>query len=125
MTSGPRSNPEATLLDRRAEARLDPDWARAAARDPDTRYVISRDTTHLVHSDPPAQIALLTADHPTIAALPQSQLLLLGWLDGTRLVLVDLPADEALQPPGTEYQDLRPLLSVAAGQAEVLHWRAR
>jgi NAD+ diphosphatase len=133
MTPAPTSNPDSALLDRRAEARLDPDWVRNAARDPDTRYVIARDTTHLVRSESPARIAFLTADHPTIAALPESQLLLLGWLEGRRLVLVDLPAGETLQPPGTEYQDLRPLLStLPAGQAEVLalaraliFWRSR
>jgi NAD+ diphosphatase len=133
MTPAPSSNPDIALLDRRAEARQDPDWVRSAERDPDTRYVISRGMTHLVHRASPVQIAFLTAEHPGIAALPASQLLLLGWLDGKRLVLVDLPEAQTLQPAGTEYQELRPLLSVLPpGQAEVLalaraliFWRSR
>jgi NAD+ diphosphatase len=133
MTQAPNSYPESPLLDRRAEARLDPDWARVAALDPETLYVISRGTTHLVDRESPAQIAFVKASHPIVAAQPESRLALLGWLDGKRLVLVDLPEDQTLQLPGAEYQELRGLLHVLPpGQAEVLGlaralvvWRSR
>jgi len=121
------------MLERRAEARRDPDWARVAALDPTTRYVIARGTTHLVHRGTPEQIAYLNAAHPTIGALPESQLTLLGWFEGYRVVLAELPEDTSLTVPGTEYQELRPLLSaLSQGEAEILGlaralgiWRSR
>ena len=134
MTPAPSSNPEGSALDRRAEARLDPDWVRAAALDPGTGYLITRGTTHLVQSGAAPQIAFLRAGHPAIASQPQSDLILLGWFRGERVVLVDLPPEVALHLPGTEFQELRPLLpaGLPAGQAELLHlaralvyWRSR
>jgi NAD+ diphosphatase len=133
MTLAPSSNPENSLLDRRAEARLDPDWTRTAALDPDTRYLITRGTTHLVQTGSDAQIAFLRASHPTIAGVPASHLILLGWFQGERMVLVDLPEGQSPEVPGTEYQELRPLLSVLPeGQVELLglaralvFWRSR
>jgi NAD+ diphosphatase len=121
------------MLERRAEARLDPEWARVAASDPGTRYVVGRGTTHLVHSGSSGQIAYLNAAHPTIAAMSESQLILLGWLQGDRVVLVDLPESCTLNLPDTEYAELRPMLSVLPqGEAELLGlsralmiWRSR
>jgi NAD+ diphosphatase len=133
MTLSPSSNLSPPALDRRAEARLDPDWARTAALDPGTRYVISRGTTHLVHTRAPAQIAYLSGAHPTIAGMPPTRLALLGWFQGDRVVLVDLPEEVTLTIPGTEYQELRPLLALLPeGEAELLGlaralivWRSR
>jgi NAD+ diphosphatase len=133
MTASPNSPPPTSTLERRSEARLNPEWARDAAADPETRYVITRGSTHLVSPEAPAQIAFLTAQHPVVAQRPQSELLLLGWYEGHRVVLVDLPADMELQIPGTEFQELRPLLAVLpAGQVELLslsralvYWRSR
>lgn len=121
------------MLERRAEARLDPEWARVAARDPGTRYVIARGTTHLVYSGSSGQIVYLNAAHPAIAAISESQLMLLGWLAGERVVLVDLPDENPLTLADTEYSELRPMLSVLSpGEAELLGlaralmiWRSR
>jgi len=128
-----RPNPDMPLLDRRAEARLDPEWAHTAAADPDTRYLISRGTTHLVQSGPSAQIAFLRANHPTVASAAVSTLILLGWFRGERVVLVDLPEGQPLEVSGTEFQELRPLLPVLAkDEVELLSlaralvfWRSR
>jgi NAD+ diphosphatase len=133
MTLFPSSNPEASLLERRAEARLDPDWARSAALDPATRYLITRGTTHLVKTGSTVQIAFLRSGHPVAATRRESDLVLLGWFMGERVVLVDLPADVTLEVPGTEFQELRPLLPLLpSGEAELLGlaralvvWRSR
>jgi NAD+ diphosphatase len=133
MTLSPSSNPELPLLERRAEARLDPEWARVAAADPGTRYVIARGTTHLMHSGSSGQVVYLNAAHSAIAAMSESQLILLGWFQGDRVVLVDLPEGTTLMLPNTEYSELRPMLAVLSqGEAELLGlsralviWRAR
>lgn len=133
MTVAPNSNPDSSALDRRAEARLDPDWVRAAAQDPTTGYLITRGTQHLIHSGTEPHIAFLRAGHPVIDSLPQSNLMLLGWYRGERVVAVDLPDDVPLQLPGTEFQELRPLFTlIPEGEAELLsvaralvYWRSR
>ena len=81
----------------------------------------------------PTQIAFLTAEHPVIARRPESELSLLGWFEGHRIVLVDLPPELQLEVPGTEFQELRPLLAVLpASEIELLSlaralviWRSR
>jgi NAD+ diphosphatase len=121
------------MLERRCEARLNPEWAREAAHDGGTRYLITRGTMHLVSRETPARIAFLKADHPVMARLAQSDLVLLGWYQGQRTVLVDLPAQVELDVEGSEYQELRPLLAVLPpGEVELLClsralvvWRAR
>jgi len=121
------------MLDRRAEERLNPDWQRVAAEDPKTRYLIARGTTHLVHSQAPARIAYLSGAHPVLAEVAPTDLLLLGWYEGDRIVLVDLPQEADLSIPGTEFQELRPLLAVLPpGKIELLGmaralsiWRSR
>jgi NAD+ diphosphatase len=143
MTPVPSSNPDAptsdapitdvSVLERRVEARLDPNWAHTARQDPATRVLVSRGTLHLVESGPPPRIAWLPPEHPTIASLPVASLVLLGWFQNTRWVLADLPPEVTIDPPGTEYQDLRPLLSwLQPGESEILSlaralnlWRAR
>jgi NAD+ diphosphatase len=123
-------------LQRRAEMRTQPDWVEAARADPGTRYLISRGSTHLVRREPVTTIAFLGNDDEaiaTIAALDASRLVLLGWFRGQRCVLVDLPPDLALSPPGTVYEELRPLLPLqAADEAQLLTyaralliWRSR
>lgn len=127
------THPEIPILDRRAAARLDPDWLRTAWLDPATRIVVSRGMTHLVRTGASPQIALLPQQHPAIAELPESRLILLGWFQDLRLVLADLPDHHPLEVPGADYQELRPLLGLLpAGEADVLGfaralvvWRAR
>jgi NAD+ diphosphatase len=121
------------MLERRSEARLNPEWVREAALDPGTRYLITRGTTHLVSREAPAQITYLRAAHPVITSVAQSDLLLLGWYENRRVVLVDLPPQVELEVPGSEYQELRPLLAVLPpGEVELLSlsralvvWRSR
>jgi NAD+ diphosphatase len=88
-------------LQRRAEARLEPDWAEAALADPATRYLISRGTAHLIRREPRTQIAFLGAGHELVAGLDPSWLVLLGWFHGERCVLVDLPSEATPSLPAT------------------------
>ena len=118
----PGSNAAAPWLDRRAEARLDPNWIEAARADPSTQYLLARGTAHLIQRgsprpelprhessprelQPPAQIAFVSAAHPLIAGIEASRLVLLGWFHGARCVLVDLPPEGpsgAAGPPSAE-----------------------
>ena len=81
MSAWSTSHPAAAAaeLQRCAEARHDPGWAQAALADPETRYLISRATTHLIRREPRAQIAFLGPEHPLIASLDLQSLVLLGW----------------------------------------------
>ena len=169
MPAKPISNPDpagATApvpwLERRAEARLDPDWIEAARADPSTQYLLSRGTAHLIQRRPPhperprhdaptgetptgelptgklptrelpAHIAFVGPDHPLIAELDASRLVLLGWFHGARCVLVDLPP-ETSAAPGTDFEELRPLVAMLPeDQAQLLVyarallvWRSR
>src|SRR6266699_2361599 len=53
-------------LERRAEAREDPEWLAAARADPDTIYLIGRGTAQLLHTGPPPRIAFLGHDAPLV-----------------------------------------------------------
>ncbi len=120
-------------LQRRAEARQDPGWVQAALADPDTCYLVSRGTTHLVRREPHTQIAFLGPEHPLIAALDPQRLVLLGWFDGRRCVLADLPADTELSVAGASFEELRSLVALLPeDQAQLLAcarallvWRSR
>lgn len=122
-----------SALDRRSEARDAADWREAARKDPDTAYLVSRATTHLVHSGG-AQIARLNNRHPLVSTLDERQMILLGWLDGVRHVLLDLePGDNFVLPEGATFQELRPLVqalqeedaSLLAYARALSIWRAR
>jgi NAD+ diphosphatase len=123
----------AAELERCAEARHDPGWAQAARADPETRYLISRATMHLIRREPPTQIAFLGSEHPLIAALDPSRQVLLGWFEGRRCVLADLPADTEPSVPGASFEELRSLVPLLPeGQAQLLVyarallvWRSR
>jgi NAD+ diphosphatase len=151
MPASPISNPDppsaaapAPGLDRRAEARLDPDWIEAARADPSTQYLLARGTAHLIQRGSPSQIAFVGPGHPLIAGLDASRLVLLGWFHGARCVLVDLTADgeidtapgasmPGLNIPGADFQELRPLVAtLPEDQAQLLAyarallvWRSR
>src|SRR5579863_6937611 len=108
-------------LQRRTEMRAQPDWLEAARADSGTRFLICRDTTHLVRNDPQASIAFLRAGDLELDAIDASRLVLLGWFHGERCVMVDLPPGLALSPPGTTYEELRPLLPrQTADEAQLL-----
>ena len=64
----------------------------------------------------------------------EAQLLLLGWFRGERVLLIDLPPDDSVElPPGTGFEELRPLAPrLGAEDAALLAyarglslWRAR
>src|SRR5579862_352110 len=121
-------------IERRAEAREDPEWLAAARADPRTRYVIGRGSTQLLRSGPEPHVALLGNDAPLAARAQPEELVLLGWYRGVRCLLADLPPSEALEaPPGTHFEELRPLAaSLPVDEAGLLAyaralgiWRAR
>jgi NAD+ diphosphatase len=134
MTAEAGQNPfTGAWLDRRSESRSEADWAARAAAEPGTRYLLSIGTLHLVRREPAAGIAFLDAGHPLVREADAGQLVLLGWYQGARCVLLDgLTAPPAL-PEGTQLEELRPLLTeLPAAEAAVLAcarallvWRAR
>jgi NAD+ diphosphatase len=119
MTTAPGSS-----LHRHADMRLEENWVAAAHADPGTRYLICRGTAHLVRKDPVA-IAFLTPENEAIGAIDASRQTLLGWFRGHRCVLVDLPEDLTLAPPGTVFEELRPLLPLQAADESALLAYAR
>jgi len=121
-------------IDRRAEAREDPDWVAAARADPATQYLVCQGSMQLVALEPEPRIAFLANGAPQLATVPDERLVLLGWFRGVRCVLAELPAQAAPElPQGTALQELRPLGALlAAHDAGLLAyaraltiWRAR
>src|SRR5256885_7595085 len=106
-------------LERRAEAREDPDWIASARADPATVYLVGHGTAHLLHTDSPPRIAFLAHGAPLVRAADEASLVLLGWFRGMRCVLLDLPPGQAVgAPAGTAFEELRPLAPLlAAGEA--------
>src|SRR3981081_4495720 len=82
-------------LERRAEAREDPDWIAAARARPATICLVGPGTAHLLNADTPPRIAFLAHDAPLVHAADETSLMLLGWFRGTRCVLLDLPPGQA------------------------------
>ena len=120
-------------LERRVEAREDPEWVAAAWADPATQYVVMRGTAQLLHGDPP-RAALLARPEPLVRSAPATSLTLLGWFRGARCVLIALPAGNDPEPPaGMRFEELRPLSALLpADEAGLLAyaralavWRAR
>lgn len=96
-------------LERRVEAREDPEWVAAAWADGATRYLVMRGTAHLLRGDPP-RAALLTRTEELVRSAPAASLTLLGWFGGTRCVLIALPpGNDAAPPAGMRFEELRPL----------------
>ncbi|HTT05811.1 MAG TPA: NAD(+) diphosphatase [Steroidobacteraceae bacterium] len=139
MATSTRDMPDTALefIERHVEERLRPDWAQQALADPLTRYLICRGTAHLIQPAPDAEsqahIAFLSPAQFAPLGVPEVQQLLLGWFESRRCVLVELPDSTSFQPPGTRYEELRPLLpQVGEAQARLLTyarallvWRAR
>jgi NAD+ diphosphatase len=122
MTEAPISYPGTdAALQRRAEARQQPDWVAAALADPATRFLVSRGTTHLIRREPQTQIAFIGPEHPAIAGLDPTRLVLLGWFHDRRCVLLDLPPEQPLPLPGTSFEELRSLVALLPeDQAQLL-----
>jgi NAD+ diphosphatase len=99
-------------LQRRSEQRRPADhWLHQARSDPQTRVVVARGTAQLIRYQPQTQIVFASMAQPVIAALDASRLLLLGWFEGQRCVLADLPPEVSFELPGTRFEELRPLLA--------------
>lgn len=111
-----------SYLERRAEAREDPEWLAAAGADPATRYVIAQGTAQLVRNGGAPHIAFLRADAPLVKAADAANNTLLGWFQGARCVLVELPAGtSASLPRDATFQELRPLTAtLPADEAALL-----
>lgn len=120
-------------LERRVEAREDPEWVAAAWADDASVYLVARGTTHLLQGDPP-RAALLRREDPLVRSAPAASLTLLGWFRGARCVLISLPPEHAAAPPaGMRFEELRPLSALLpADEAGLLAyaralavWRSR
>jgi NAD+ diphosphatase len=99
-----------SYVDRRVEERDNPEWLAAARADPATRYLISQGTAQLLQSGAELHIALLGAGSPLVAAAEPGSEVLLGWFQGARCILAELPVGSSLElPPGTQLAELRPL----------------
>jgi NAD+ diphosphatase len=120
-------------LQRRTEERSRPDWVDAARLDARTRYLVSRGTAHLIRHGSEPHIAFLGAETEAALLLPESRKILLGWFKDQRCVLLDLPEEQVFEPPGTRYEELRPLLpqlpedetALLTYARALLIWRAR
>ena len=98
-------------IDRRAEEREQPGWARAALEDPRTLYLLASGTRQLVYTQPEPRIAFLEgAAARLIAAADESRLVLLGWFRERRCVLVEVGDGVPAQlPQNAAFEELRPL----------------
>jgi NAD+ diphosphatase len=121
-------------IDRRAMQREEAQWYESALGDPATRFLVARGTTQLVQVEPRPTIAFLSGDHPLVQGAPRDALLLLGWFQDARCVLLLLDDEPAVAPPaGTRFEELRPLAPLFdAEEAGLLayaralgFWRAR
>lgn len=123
-------------LDRRTEARLREAWLDEARGDAHTIYIGMRAGAALVRSAATGElprVAFLSGADPRIAATRDPErMVLLGWYETRRCVLVDLPPEQAIEHEGEAFSELRPLASeLPAGEAglfayaRALHlWRA-
>ena len=121
-------------IDRRSESREDAHWLERARADAATLYLIGQGSTQLISAQPQPAIAFLRNEAPLLRGAADEHLVLLGWLRGARVVLVDLPPGAPVElPPGTRFEELRPLAPLLGAEEAALlayaralaHWRAR
>jgi NAD+ diphosphatase len=121
-------------IERRAEEREEPQWLAAARADPATLYLVAQGSRQLLYAGPEPHIAFLASDAPLLRAAGPDSAVLLGWFRGRRCLLAELPPAPTQElPPGTRFEELRPLAAVlAADEAGLLAyaraltiWRAR
>jgi NAD+ diphosphatase len=97
-------------LDRRADMREEGNWPASALADPETLYIVARDTAQLVYTGPQARIAFINGEHPALRNADPHAFVLLGWFKGARCVLLELAESQSFDlPPGTSFEELRPL----------------
>jgi NAD+ diphosphatase len=103
-------------IDRRAEAREDPEWLDVALSDPATLYLLAKGTTQLVQTKPEPRIEFVTRDHPVVREADPRQFTLLGWFRDTRCVLVELEPERSVTlPENASFEELRPLSPLLRG----------
>jgi len=134
MTVAASDNPfSGAGLDRRSAARAVSDWLSEALADTSTRFLLTSGTQHLIRRTPEPAIAFLDSAHPLVRDIESQRLVLLGWYQGARCVLIDAPPEYAAAPPGTALEELRSLLGIlpedqaailACARALVI-WRSR
>ena len=109
-------------LDRRAEARLAADWLAEARGDASTLYIVMRHDAALVDTRQASRISFLRGSDPRVAdTTDPDRLLLLGWYQNQRCVMVDLAPELAVEQPGERFAELRPLASeLPASEAGLL-----
>lgn len=102
-------------LDRRSEARLRAEWLAEARGDAHTIYIGMRQGTALVRTvggQAAPRMAFLSGADPRIAAASDPEhMILLGWYETRRCVLVDLPPEHSIPHEGESFSELRPLAS--------------
>jgi NAD+ diphosphatase len=134
MTEDLSQNPfSGAWLDRRSETRTEPDWAIKALTEPETRFLVSSGTQHLVTRGERTSIAFLDSSAAVVQGADPEQMVQLGWYGGKRCVLVSVPPGTDAWPSGTSLEELRPLLTelpasesaVLACARALLIWRAR
>jgi NAD+ diphosphatase len=97
-------------IDRRADVREEAGWPASALSDPGTLYVVARDTAQLVYTGPEPRIAFVTRENPVLRDPDPHSLVLLGWFEGARCVLVELDKAQSFEmPAGTSFEELRSL----------------
>jgi len=97
-------------IDRRADVREEAGWPASALADPETLYILARDTAQLVYTGSQPRIAFVTRDHPALKDPDPHSLSLLGWYKGARCVLVELSDAQTVEAPeGASFEELRPL----------------
>ena len=103
-------------IDRRAEAREEPEWLEAALADPATLYLLAKGTTQLVRTKPEPRIEFVTREHPVVREVEPRQFILLGWFRGTRCVLIELEPERSVSlPANATFEELRPLTPLLLG----------
>lgn len=96
-------------IDRRTEAREDPEWLATALADPATQYLLSLDSRQLLRMGPPPRIAFVSGDDPVVRSAKAAQFVLLGWFRERRCVLLELGTSARDLPPGASFEELRAL----------------
>jgi NAD+ diphosphatase len=103
-------------IDRRAEAREAEGWLEDARLDPQARFLLACGTAQLLHTGAAPRIAFLPASHSAVTEADPRRAVLLGWFRERRCVLIEL--EQAIPPelpPGTSFEELRPLSPLLAG----------
>ena len=126
MTAEHDQNPfSGAWLERRSEAREEAGWVGRALAESGTRFLVSCGTRHLVRRAPAAAIAFLDGTHPLVRNFDPDQLVLLGWFQGARCVLLDALPGTSDFPADTQLEELRPLLTELPGPQAALLTCAR